>query len=439
VVAIAARAEAEVTGAYYDWQKTMKPETPWVHDYSQTLVMKIGLVSEDSNGRHRTVRFKFEDALDVIRRLDNLTLGIPKIVYLVGWQSTRFPDWSGVEESLKRPQDKTALESLKWLMAQAREYHTTVSLHVNMFDIDAMSSLWKPYLEKDVIVKDRSGAPLMGPMMDGVRVYQVSYAQEWKLGLVQKQIDDLLVMLPQLKDAGTIHIDAFHTIPYLAPKHPLSRAFSGLKDPATNPYLGTTVEDEMAAQRKIFRYWRQKGIDATAETAYEQLRIDPFIGLQPMAWLQYSIDDLEKYQWLNKPASFRRLPLTLLAGTPMMAEQEINRDPIHLPGLIEQFCTKVVPWYYRNNKQPKEAGFKPDNSNGNVFLPALWSPWTLVAYSKKGYVGKNLVLPKSWRGLELVEIEEITVDGLKSFDIVPVKTGALTLTLKPGQAVVIEQ
>jgi hypothetical protein len=363
---------------------------------------------------------------------------MPKIVYLVGWQASRWPDWSVVDENLKRPQDTTALESLKWLMGQAQQYHTTVSLHVNMFDIDRMSSLWKPYLEKNVVVKDRNGAPLMGPMMDGVRVYQISYAQEWKLGLVQKQIDELVGMLPQLKEAGTIHIDAFHTIPYFAPKNPLSRAFSGLKEPATNPYLGTTVEDEMAAQRKIFRYWRQKGIDATAETAYEQLRVDPFIGLQPMAWLSYSIDDLEKYQWLNKPASFKTLPPTLLSSTPMMAEQEINKDPVHLPGLLEQFCTKVLPWYYRNNTQPKEEGLKPGNSDGNVFLPALWSPWTLVAYSKKGYVAKTLILPKSWKRSELVEIEEITVDGLKSLDIVSVRNGAITLTLQPGQAVVLE-
>jgi hypothetical protein len=63
--------------------------------------------------------------LDAIRKIDNLTLGIPKIIFLVGWQfnghDSGYPSWSVVNEHLKRPQDATALDSLKWLMVSARE------------------------------------------------------------------------------------------------------------------------------------------------------------------------------------------------------------------------------------------------------------------------------------------------------------------------------
>jgi hypothetical protein len=49
--------------------------------------------------------------------MDHLTLGLPKIVYLVGWQfsghDSKYPSWGVVNESLKRPQDATALGSLK--------------------------------------------------------------------------------------------------------------------------------------------------------------------------------------------------------------------------------------------------------------------------------------------------------------------------------------
>ena len=59
--------------------------------------------------------------------MDKRTVGIPKIVYLVGWQynghDSKYPAWFEVNERLKRPEDKTALESLKWLMKEA----TTVS------------------------------------------------------------------------------------------------------------------------------------------------------------------------------------------------------------------------------------------------------------------------------------------------------------------------
>ena len=32
-----------VSGEYYDWTKTLKPERPWIRDYNQTFVMKLSL------------------------------------------------------------------------------------------------------------------------------------------------------------------------------------------------------------------------------------------------------------------------------------------------------------------------------------------------------------------------------------------------------------
>jgi hypothetical protein len=75
----------DVSGEYYDWTKTMQPEKPWVHDYNKTLVMKMFLCSRNAEGNVEKVNLKFADVLEVVRKIDNLTLGIPKIVYLVGW------------------------------------------------------------------------------------------------------------------------------------------------------------------------------------------------------------------------------------------------------------------------------------------------------------------------------------------------------------------
>ena len=62
------------------------------------------------------------------------------------------------------------------------------------------------------------------------------------------------------------------------------------------------MAEEVATQRKVFRYQRLRGIDVTAETAAEPWRPDPFIGLQPMAWWFYG--DLERLDWLGKPPDF---------------------------------------------------------------------------------------------------------------------------------------
>jgi hypothetical protein len=98
----------------------------------------------------------------------NLTLGIPKIINLVGWQyaghDTGYPSWGVVIEHFKRPQDKSVLECLKWLMVQAKQYDTTVSLHINMHDAYEISPLWKDYDENNIIFKDRIGRPIKGDL-----------------------------------------------------------------------------------------------------------------------------------------------------------------------------------------------------------------------------------------------------------------------------------
>ena len=103
--ALPEQTEADVSGEYYDWTKTKQPERPWILPYHQTLVMKIFLAEKQANDGCK-VFLTFEQALEVIKRLDTITLGIPKIVYLVGWQhnghDSKYPDWSVVNPRLKR-------------------------------------------------------------------------------------------------------------------------------------------------------------------------------------------------------------------------------------------------------------------------------------------------------------------------------------------------
>ena len=84
------------------------------HDYSQTWVTKMALASLDERG-DCIVRLTFEQALEMIRQSDNLSLGVPKIVYLVGWQynghDDKYPAFFEVNEHLKR-EATTALYGL---------------------------------------------------------------------------------------------------------------------------------------------------------------------------------------------------------------------------------------------------------------------------------------------------------------------------------------
>lgn len=422
----------EVSGEYYDWTVTMKPERPYVCDYNKTIVSKLFLC--DAKENKPEVYQTFEQALETIKKYDAATVGIPKIVYLVGWQytghDTGYPSWSVVNELLKRPEDATALESLRWLINEGRKYNTTVSLHINMFDAFMNSPVWKEYCDNDVIVKDKQGNPIKGEVFGGGQSYQISYAQEWEKGFAQRRIDSLLTMIPELVDGGTIHVDAYHTYTpndvYIQ-KTPVEQITS------ISPYLGISIEDETAAQRKIFRYWRDKGLDVTSE-GFLFLRVDPFIGLQPLTW-NFNESELDG-NWKYKPTNFKRLGSELCSWTPLRLEQEIKADPNNYEPIIDQFVWRVVPWYFTRNAYSSQFT-DVLISDDEIFCPMAWQDKMAMAASKKGFTNRTFRLPTIWGGMEKVKLCKITTEGLQEIGTADVKGGKITITTKPGDAIVI--
>src|SRR5437773_12134962 len=114
--------------------------------------MKIFLAERTDEGRGCKVCLTFEQALDVIERLDRVTCGALKIVYLVGWQydghDSKYPAWGEVNHRLKRAQDGSALESLKWLMREGRMHCMTVRLHITALEAYEDGTLWQECLEE---------------------------------------------------------------------------------------------------------------------------------------------------------------------------------------------------------------------------------------------------------------------------------------------------
>lgn len=441
----------------------------WNNEYHQTLTMKLMLAQAKYDGRYKrkdngemTVHLTFEQALNVIRKIDHLTMGIPKIIYLVGWQynghDSRYPAWFEVNKALKRKKDKTALESLKWLMNEAIKYNTTLSVHINMFDAYEDSPLWDVYVENNIIARNVDGS-----LREGEWGYPISYVQELKTGYAQKRIDSLCALLP-LADAGTIHIDAFHSWAPIGEKGPGQGPF--IQGPIS-PYLGFSVEDETNAQKEIFKYWASKGVDVTSEGA-TFLRQDKFAGLQPMAWwVDWTLEDYMKW-----PASFYsggidKRDFGLLFGTSMHGEDIAMRDPENLSGFKKDFCTQTLVWYYLNRldrlfyvKQDQQAkvqfsdkvmavlednkltigkdGFVLVDEN-EVFVPVLWMEgMNIIAYSENGYKGKVWNLPSNWSSVKEIDAYEITINGLKSIGTSEVEISQISLDLRIDQMLLLK-
>lgn len=445
-----------------------EPLISWNHKYHETMTMKLFLAQAEFDGKYKrkdngqsTVYLTFSEAFEVIKKIDNLTLGIPKIIYLVGWQynghDSKYPAWFGVNERLKRAEDKSALESLKWLMREAKQYHTTISLHINMFDAYPDSPLWDTYVKHDIIARKKDGE-----LKEGEWGYPISYAQELKTGFAQKRIDSLCTLLP-IENAGTIHIDAFHSWA------PIGKNGFGkgpfIKEPIS-PYLGFSVEDEINAQKQIFKYWASKGVDVTSETA-TFLRADNFAGLQPMSWWV----DWKLEEYLSWPASFYtggedRRVYGKLFGSNAHGEQIIRNDPEELVGFKKDFCTKTLVWYYLNQHQRKFVVRDRENyslhlsdniisiannevrtisqdgfelvENANIFMPAPWVDTnSIIAFSEDGYEDKQWNLPKNWDSYTEAGIWEISLWEREQVGEVEIQDGKLLLSLEPDQMVIV--
>lgn len=270
----------------YDWTKTLKPEQPYIHDYSKTLTYKLFLASPNETWSASNVRLTFEQALNVMKRIDALTPGVPKIVYLVGWQyfghDSKYPAWDEVNEALKRP-GESALDSLKWLMSEGYKYNTTVSLHINIKDAYDDSPLWDAYIKNDLISKWENGDLRKGGIWNGKQCYLVSYCREWETGYLRARIDRLCEMLPIAK-AGTIHIDAMQA--------------------DSDPGHGYSLEDVQKVRNQIMRYFRKLGIDVTTEFIYYETpdwreKKEQLIGLCPLVYhLSQNLDE-----YMKRPAS----------------------------------------------------------------------------------------------------------------------------------------
>jgi hypothetical protein len=421
------------SGDYYDYKQTMQPERPWMVDWHQRFVYRhtnalrggTGMVSGDpemaaarpnghrwvfGDGKTTEVCMRFEDSLEAIRRVSKATCNMPQVILLTGWQyeghDSKYPAWGEVCEHLKREEDATALDSLRWLFREARQYNCLVTLHVNMFDAYADSPLFQEYLDKDIIAKDLDGIPIIGNRWSGMDCYHISYTQEWKHGLAQKRIDGLLEMVPELRENGCVYLDAFLGARVADQQGPIS------------PYLGFSKEEEARAMRKILRYWREKGVDPGVEHAWG-MRIERCVGLTP-----YVADSRGQHD----------LPDSLFTTSGYHAQF----NGVNLPaGFLEQFCLVTLPYYYKNNPRANYDYGQIQDATA-LCMPALWCEEpTLIAYSKAGFGKQYWPLPPEWSDVSEVQISRLTIDGPEPRDRVTVDPNGIRFSLLADEAVCI--
>lgn len=450
----------------FEWHVTPR------YDYSSTLVGKLflsqalfdGRYKQKDNGRSELF-MTVEEAARTIAAMDAISLGMPKIIYLVGWQynghDSKYPALFEGNKTVMRPSDSNPLQSLAWLMEEGGRHHTAVSLHINLFDCFEDSPLFDEYVSNDLLARNEDGSYKKGDWG-----YKISYAQEWHKGFLKKRIDSLCTLLP-VEKVGTIHVDAYHnSVP--TPYQDENGNWNIRMVAPIDPFHGFSNFDDIDAQRAIIKYFDSKGIDVTNEGYPTGQWENVFEGYVPMVW-HYPGSMYMRLQADELCGGDSSTPLGPLFGQ-CSSMETIFRDTTitlnqRLDKFKEAFCLSYAQWYFLNRfdrvmmLKGENATYKAvftDNvcslyQNGEVsiwkdgallakgtneFLPALWIDGkVMIAYSREGYSKMEWTLPSDYPENCSVKLYEVTSSGEIPCGQAKVKNSRVTLSMKPGQMI----
>lgn len=439
------------------------------HAYHRTLTTKIFCARKSAPESPLTT---FAQALQIIRGLHAATAGVPQVVYLAGWQhdghDSKYPDWSVVNPRLAPGED--AAEALRRLMREARAYNATVSLHINMDDAYPNSPLWDAYVRADVLLRGVDGAVAKGDVWDGELCHWICKSREWASGLARQRIDALCALLP-IREAGTVHIDAFR--------------------PNPSPGHRTDWATEVAACRSIVGYWNGLGIDVTTEYLADPELVD----LHPMVYH----DNRDERHRLEIPpdvlcgggSGWNCRQRTVRHGTPGwwggfctpgagcvhpeawgnsidhdLAWSGGDRGPLDVAAADRLFHRDSLPWLRLNRSRPSrfehsrtvyavdfEDGVRSavDLASGrhrildgdrlildgpDRCIEAAWTGGGSIAWHGQGG-RRRWDLGLAWRGIGRAEVSVLDPAGRRAGSSVAVRGGAVELDLEPARAVLL--
>lgn len=438
------------------------------YDYSKCMVMKLGMANPEKKIPNKShVKLTFSEALQYIKKIDNITQGITKIYYLVGWQylghDDKYPDFFEVNEALKRPEDKTAYDSFKWFCEEAKKYHSVISVHINFNDAYDNAPSFGEFVKNKALIRKKNGKIDPIENYNGRKCYKTCLKTYWETGLFKKMFDRFVETFPFIAETGTIHVDNFQCYKNYA------------------PYI--SIREMQDARREMIKYVHDKGIDITSEFTYKEsnsLPNKPFLGLPrdhfrketmdtvgliPLSWWCYRMTEKEL---VETPPSvycggeFREKKYNKLLYGNMHGEDIVTKENNNwAEDFIYRFATYQVPCHFLNSHKRLAINGKGSNlscifSDGIVsyakgekitlnnklikdgdtlFLPFVHKEKQYIAYSAKGDIRIWDIPEKNVKSAKIYRISE---NGNKIIKEIEVLNNKIELFIKPKTALLIK-
>jgi len=219
--------------------------------YENALVYKIVLAA-----RLRPL-MTFALALDIIRRIHDLTGGMKQVCYLAYFQheggETGYPDMFTIYPPVG---DKAGLRRV---IQEGGKYNAVVSFHQNLDVFDTLS----PSLDPDFVTRDSLGR------MSSAGYWHPSQLVWISMPAYRKHFSKLIRRL--IREYGihdTYHLDSFSGAPYMFDAHP------------TRPFNASEYQREKFA---ILEEFNRHGIDVTSENL-----TDPYVGRIGHVWALFN-------------------------------------------------------------------------------------------------------------------------------------------------------
>lgn len=397
------------------------------YDYSKTMWMKMFLATPDFKNNKSDVKINYEQALEIIKAVDNITQGITKIIYLVGWQGLGhddcYPEMHHLNEALKRPCDNSARESLFWLAKEAKKYNTVISFHGNLSDEYAENASHRAIVEANAVVNDLDGKPAVIEVFNGRDAYKISYKQFYESGIFKELWDKFVEAVP-VKEAGTVHIDNFCLAESLNPE--------------------TFVEEQNEARNKMLDYITGEcGLDVTTEYTYREMHFRAEDSNHPIRKNLYShyTKRLPKDTWESQPirtlgripASWWMANMTMddciniptsvysghltdkallnvfygtMHGEDIWADNGVDSEKWS-PKFIKEFCTFQVPYFYLNRFE--RLSYQEDETAESDCRYTVNFSKNVVSCGKEKSITKNGMVLKKGNDVLLPLNEENTI------------------------------
>ncbi len=438
------------------------------YDYSKCMVMKLGMANPEKKIPNKShVKLTFSEALQYIKKIDNITQGITKIYYLVGWQylghDDKYPDFFEVNEALKRPEDKTAYDSFKWFCEEAKKYHSVTSVHINFNDAYDNAPSFGEFVKNKALIRKKNGKIDPIENYNGRKCYKTCLKTYWETGLFKKMFDRFVETFPFIAETGTIHVDNFQCYKNYA------------------PYI--SIREMQDARREMIKYVHDKGIDITSEFTYKEsnsLPNKPFLGLPrdhfrketmdtvgliPLSWWCYRMTEKELVETppsVYSGGEFREKKYNKLLYGNMHGEDIVTKENNNwAEDFIYRFATYQVPCHFLNSHKRLAINGKGSNlscvfSDGIVsyekgekitlnnklikdgdtlFLPFVHKEKQYIAYSAKGDIRIWDIPEKNVKSAKIYRISE---NGNKLIKDIEVLNNKIELFIKPKTALLIK-